>query len=201
MLAVRHAKELQVPVIVWRFRAKGLLVDKLNSIGRLDDLYTLDSGLVGIFLKGAPVQITENIDPDMDVVNGSIGRLHSFVYPDSISENDRRMHDLSISNASPGDIVWLPFPIETLNFEYTSASEKLKNRWPEAAAFPDENELGGNLIIPVGLLSGHKKKEPSIHSVVIDGVVLSGDVRPIKNRLELLYLVTLHKCQGDYKSI
>jgi len=125
ILAQRHAIQLKTPVIVWRHTVKGDLVDAMSRRKQLDALYTLDSGLVGIFVKGAPVQITENVQVTASVVNGSCGELHSIVLPEHLTFTQKREYELLIRNAAPGEIVWLPCPIDTINFLFTGATDIL----------------------------------------------------------------------------
>jgi hypothetical protein len=68
----------------------GDLVQTLKRLDKLDMLFTLESGLVELFIKGAPISIIENIDTKVHLVNGACGTMHQLELPSNITDAERR---------------------------------------------------------------------------------------------------------------
>ena len=99
----------------------------------------------GLFVKGAPAFLAENICTAKGLANGTSVRLHSLGFPTSEDDNDAANLTFQIrqqiANASGGSVVTLQVPPLTINITIVNAS---------AADWPDDQTLvEGDVVIPV----------------------------------------------------
>jgi hypothetical protein len=115
------AKELRDVLVTW----DNEITTPADIPGELEqalrDKYS--ASLVGCFLKGAPVVLTTNLAPVIQVANGSNGVLESIIYLDA---SVRDATNKAIHAASPGTIVKLERPnyvVVKMNQKISSSGE------------------------------------------------------------------------------
>ena len=65
-------------------------------------LFTLESGLVGMFVQGAPAYINENINPSMGLANGAFVVLYSLSFGGDVSAREVGDIRRQLEHAKPG---------------------------------------------------------------------------------------------------
>jgi len=193
VLAQQLAKNRGVPLITWRKNCTGSIIQQTKAkeeifeqTGIMEDLYSLDSGLVYLFVKGAPAYITENVNPGLGLANGTLVYLHSLSFGDKVPAEDIAIIERRINSASPGERVHLDFPPTFVNVQLTP---QLTENWSN-----DQSLIPGEAVIPVGLVSNR-----SIQTVDIaqpNGKVFREQVQVLEHRVELGLVLTFHKMQG-----
>ena len=98
ILARRFALQEGVPLITWNLQTKS----DAASLFPEDVPLPLDSGLVGIFVRAALGYLTENINPALNLANGSPVTLHSLTFAANSAEDDDAMRN-ALARAKPGE--------------------------------------------------------------------------------------------------
>ena len=185
LLAQRFARKKGVVIFTWDLPATGGLIDKLALENKLK-LLPEESGLVGMFVAGAPAYLTENVHPALGLANGTLVRLHSLTFAE-LSPREEGELRLRISNARPGERVHLPSPPTYINVKLTLEGEA-RTRWPKSCSL-----LNDDIVIPIGLRSG---KEGVTGRVDVGPKIIAGPATVTEHRVELGFVVTFHKVQG-----
>ena len=185
ILAQRYALLHGVPIITWNLPATGLILTRMREgAGNEDAAFTLESGLVAIFVAGAPAYITENIHPSLGLANGTLVRLHSL----SLSQTGFELGEIEtlLANTSAGQRVHLPSPPAFVNVSLPEGRHQ--------AAWPAEWSLiEGEAVLPIGLCSS---KSEEIVKAKLESKMFAGKVHVTQHRVELGFVITFHKIQG-----
>ena len=77
--AIIFAKDKKEHVFRWKLDGK-----VVRGKGSMDDILDIEDcpGLWGYFVKGAPVIITQNVNPNKNIANGTDGFYHSMIFED-----------------------------------------------------------------------------------------------------------------------
>jgi len=187
LLATAFAKRHQVPVITWNLPAKGEVLERLRRCGASDnEVYRMDSGLVGIYVKDAPAYITENINTRYGLANGTPVRMHSLAFTEMGRSEEAELRAI-IAQAAPGQRVHLPRAPSFINVT-VALPPHVQGVWPSGQSLVDDS-----VVLPIGLCS------QKVDLTVTHGVgtqEFSGRVRAQNHRVELGFVVTFHKIQG-----
>jgi len=185
--ALQFARRHNVPSIVWKLEAAGPIFDRLIELGQnSESLFTLESGLIGMFVQGAPGYLTENIDPLLGLANGTAVIFHSLSFEGKTIIEKEEVRVL-LANAKGGEIVHLPFAPTFVNVA-VKLTEKQKEMWVEGTTL-----IEGQTVIPIGLCSRKSKVEVEQKTPTL---VLMGTVNVREHRMELGFVQTFHKIQG-----
>jgi len=119
MLAQRFAKAHGTVVITWDLDSNSKQVAALRTSDLKEKVFTSDSGLMGIFVQGAPAYLVENTNSDLKLANGTRVTLHSLALTGHEAETRDLMHQ--IANAAPGERIHLPNPPAYINVKVSPA--------------------------------------------------------------------------------
>ena len=117
--AVRFAKIHGVPLIRWNHE---FLHDIPVSDADLVAAREADPRLYGIFVKGAPGIVTENVTVRRGIANGTTVTFHSLTFPSGTPELDSKFQEVltMIRLAAPGEIVTIPLRPLSINVAISS---------------------------------------------------------------------------------
>lgn len=185
ILAQRFAKRHGVPLIVWRLRCSGVAVDYYHrSPTSLKSFYTLESGLCGMFIKGAPAYIDENVNPSICLANGTPVVMHSITFRDDIEPSRKAILQQRILNAEPGEIVDLEDTIPEFVNVQVKVSQEIADNWKE-----DETLVSSLVVVPLAFRSrGTSSKN-------IPGAFGTTVHIASRHRVDLGFVITFHKVQ------
>ena len=114
------AKLLGVPVVRWKLPISGDVANRLTS-EQLDALYESDPRLWGIFIAGGDAYLSQNVNPERMVSNGTPVVFHSLTLGDKEEKEDENrmasntLDEQHIVNAKAGDDVELENPPFAIN--------------------------------------------------------------------------------------
>jgi hypothetical protein len=185
--AVRHG----LPVLMWRKELCGTWATELPQ-DALELLYDMNPQLTGIFVQGAPCNLTSrNINPDKGLANGSPGIMHSICLGSDIEPN---IYQDRINRALPGQIIQIPIPY-AINVKMVLPGMDTTSipNWPNSETLvPGDYDNTGNLI-------------PDTKDIVVP-IFIERAKKPIKygkqgiyykdHILDLAFAITFHKIQG-----
>jgi hypothetical protein len=171
-MVVRFAKEKGLPVIAWYKRPT---IRTLISEDALQHLYQNDNKLTVYVVKGAPCCISQNINVNLLLANGTPAELHSPLTAD--------IDKTSIDAADFGEIAFLTDTPIAVNVRLNSeAHQKIASKWPAKAKIPNED----GIIIPL-------KESTTTLIQVENSKNLTFNAFPF----ELRFALTFHKAQGQ----
>ena len=98
-------------MIKWRLPLAGRWFEDLPK-SAVDQLYEEELGLWGIFVRGAPAMLSENIQPSKLLANGSTGYLHSLTFHDAEDA-------CGVASANGFQVITLEQPPYAINFHLT----------------------------------------------------------------------------------
>ena len=185
--AKRFAQRKGVPLVTWNLASKGTLITKANDAGFAEKLFTLESGLLGMFVEGAPAYINQNINPSMGLANGTYVVMHSLSFNENVSQRELGEIERQLNHAKPGERVHLPFPPQFINVSVPLPQEIAKN-WP-----PDSTLVPGEVVIPIGLCTSKTRIKAKCQ---FQNKLYKGNVDLTEHRVEFGFVVTFHKVQG-----
>ena len=84
IMAQRFAERRGVPLITWNLDVR----KNSSKLFPENELTPLNSGLVGMFVAGAPAYLTENLNPSLNLANGSRVTLHSLTFAGHTAEQN-----------------------------------------------------------------------------------------------------------------
>jgi hypothetical protein len=187
--AIAFAKLTGVPVLVWPLKSKGPLLGNVVATHGHDAVYTPASGLMGMFVKGAPAYMTENVCVPKQLCNGTSVRMHSLSFSQTVPKDV--LHDMTmrIAHAVPGEIVRLPIAPEYVNVDVHMDKKRLQS-WPR-----DQTLIPGQVVIPISTCS---RPDEVKFCVPASGGMPSeqGTARVTNHRVEMGFMVTVHKTQS-----
>ena len=186
-LATKFAMIHHGPLITWNKPVKGKLLDLMKARGIPEsEVFTLQSGFIGMFTPDAPAFLTENINPGMGLANGTFVRMHSLTFSEMAKVDEAALR-AQIANAAPGQRIHLEVPPSFINVS-VELPDHVKSKWPAENTLVKEE-----CVIPIGLCTLPEKINLS-H--LINTTQYSGTVRVQNHRVELGFAVTFHKIQG-----
>ena len=83
--AEAFARAHGLPLVMWRLPLTGRAAELLDD-SMLLELCDHEPGLWGIFVRGAPAMLTQNIQPTKFLVNGAYGYMHSLSFSEGAPE-------------------------------------------------------------------------------------------------------------------
>jgi hypothetical protein len=147
--------------------------------------------LNGYFLKGAPVILTSNVAPVLQVANGSNGVLDSVIY---IDEGDRRLVSDQIAIAKVGSMVKLhkqpDYIIIKLNMEIPTSVKNNATLNIGNMLYPERNDSG--YLIPMSMTKDMYNKNVIKFGPKDKMAIIKYNKFPF----DLLYACTTYKLQG-----
>ena len=204
------AEGLNVPVIKWRLPIFGDAACRLTT-QQTDALYNSDTRLWGYFIAGANGFLTENINPERSVSNGSPVIYHSLTLGCIVDDHDEgRQVSISedrhrIRNACAGQVVTLENPPLSINVVlgvHQSASQAAvqqgepgddtaRAHWNSIIhSYADVTVVEGEVVLPICM-----DKTSSVKCFLL-GVGAFTIPKLLQHGCELAIAVTFHKAQG-----
>lgn len=189
--AQQWASENSVPIITWKLNCTGSVLNFIKDDKLLNEIYHPQSGLLGFFVQGAMSYLTENINPSKGLANGSTVYMHSLSFNEEDMESCEYKSFIEIlNNSKPGEEIHLNSMIPSfINVEIIMTSE-LKKYWKST-----QTVVENKYIVPIGFRSRPIKTtiDCKIQNEIYNNVhILKNKV----HRVELSFVVTLHKLQG-----
>ena len=185
-LAIAFAQHHKVPLVAWKKSCSGTLFNCLQ--GREDMLrkvYTLDSDLVGLFVKYAPGVVNENVNPAIGIANGTMCRMHSLAFCSTVNQDTLDEVENMINAAGPGEVIWLPHSLapKYINVELELTPEYLVH-------VTDEDTLvAGKFVVPLPLRSKLTTRWTLPFSK-------GKAVKYRSHKVDLAFVMTYYKIQG-----
>ena len=149
------------------------------------------SGLIGIYVRGAPATIALNYDTGSEIVNGCDGVLHSLVLADGGS---LATYVATFARQSDIDNVWeckLPEPPYAVNIQPSVSKEAEAALLKRGLTLAKDNKT---LVVPVVLSKRGKTYRPISVFAAESGVPCPLTVKQLD--YELAFAVTAHKLQS-----
>ena len=193
---LRFATRTGVPIIAWRHRLSKQTLQYLEGIAAKQQRSVSDviqwyypNELIFYFAHGAPAVITTNVATDKRLCNGTDCKLYS-VRP---APEDVDSLNSELATASPGQLIWLSHPPESVNVEMPErdgSGEPLdwasfglvSSLVPGKTVIPLlQNTSENNFIVPLHRIKGTKK---------------TPFLRYYDHSVELAFSLTFHKVQG-----
>jgi hypothetical protein len=76
-----YSRRNGLPVFRWRYAIPDAVLHALSVLNReIDSVYARYPALSGYFVKGAPVYLTTNLNPNKGTANGTSACLHSLTW-------------------------------------------------------------------------------------------------------------------------
>ena len=171
--AQRFAKVKGVPVLRWKKS-----VNIANDLGDMmsETLYAHEPSLTGLFVKGAPATLLDNLNPTSGLANGTPVFLHSIILRQT--EDKERTRE-AISNALPGQVLTIPEPHAVLITVPSIDPQK----WLTKHKSLSESKV----LIPL------VNKSHSKNVIQVDNERFTFK----SHLLELAFAITFHKVQGQ----
>jgi hypothetical protein len=153
--AEAFAKWHRRPMILWRHPLGDSDAENLGAMN-LDELYSCEKGLIGVFVKEAPSMLLKNMQSTKALVNGSIGKMHSLSFsglpPPEVVAAEAMQEFVRIELAEP------PYAV---NFELTlpdgdsgEGIESLLDGDGDDESDPEETETKRRIVIPIRTNNG-----------------------------------------------
>ena len=123
--AQQWATENFVPIVTWKLHCTGSVLNFIKEEKQLNDIYHLQSGLLGFFVEGAMSYLTENINPSKGLAYGSTVFMYSLSFNDEdVASNEYKLFLEILKNSKPGEEVYLNSIVPTfINVEIKMTSE------------------------------------------------------------------------------
>ena len=180
--AKNFAKFHKVPIVMWRKKCVGTACAFANQDGLFaEKLYHPTSGLVGMFVPGAPCMVNQNINPALGISNGTIGTYRALFFE---NQHTNELVNELIEQAGP-TVVWLP---ENVVPTYAIAEFTLKDE-NMALLTADDTLEEGKCMIPIGYRSNKTVRTNAKHT-------FGTEVRYRDLKADLAFVLTIHKLQG-----
>jgi hypothetical protein len=183
------AKELGDVLLTW----ENEITTPSNMPRELEDCLRtkFDGQLTGFFLQDAPVVLTSNLAPVIQVANGSTGVLDSIVYLD---EKDRKKANDEIAAAVPGSIVKLSkrpdYVVVKMDQPLSTSAEQNKLLNLSKKLFPDRPDC--SYLVPLAYEKDRFKK----NAINLATKASPSFLRWRRFNYDLGFVVTAYKLQG-----
>ena len=146
------AHYLGVPVVRWRLRLSGAVAEHLTA-GQLESLYENDPRLWGYFIQGQTAFLSENVQPERRVSNGTEVVFDSLILGGESSEMEARededgdiehgrFYEQVIADAKPGSVVTIHRPPFAVNV-------RLPGRTPCEFSDCNVDSTGNGVVVPI----------------------------------------------------
>ena len=184
-MQIQHfAHSRGIPVVRWRFTLHEQAATWFAKEQDCKRLYMSTPELWGWFAAGAPVFLTENINPDKGLANGTMGHIVSL----TVSSEEVDHFWAEYDAAGPGEIVELHRPPVSVNVRVA--------HW--AGATPTESLIEGfsedaGMVIPISQATSWSTYEISKRA----GRKKASHLKYRGYQYELGFALTYHKVQGQ----
>jgi hypothetical protein len=199
IMALNFAKKRGLPVVVWRYAVDAKhpdankqkapkdfrpLLMAVRGDPRLNNqLFRPDNGTMGIFVKGAPAYIEQNVNTSKNLANGTFVTMHSLVFDESAGKAHQvRAIQQLVDTAPVGEILKIAMSPAFINVVHDPIREDLQEKpWS-----PDKTVVQGEIVVPMPM--SDKKR---VLNVIIDYNAVGIDQKQTLGVELLVYRVTL----------